>query len=303
MRLRRYHFSEGVQWRRAFVLPCTAAIMLVIAGFGASRLNFRDLPAPQTHNNVAAVLDKEPEVSALEQSISRASELDSQDDKPLAGAIRDQLDNYPGKQEWSVYVNDLNTGLSASINADRTYSAGSLYKLFLLAPLESKIPAEQWDYNWDSGYNVSYCVDIFLSAADDSCSQQLGGYTNWDYSDEYNQKIGFINTKLGEGGEAKTNAREVGHLLSQLKTSQLLSDMGRRHVFDALYHQDYIAGIPATCDDCVVANKSTEHNGFVHDAGIVTRGQKSYVIVIMSKGGSLKQIGQISRTVDKQLSP
>ena len=109
---------------------------------------------------------------------------------------------------------------------------------------------------------------------------------------------------MGEGSDnAETNAREVGQLLTQLKTSQLLSDFGRRYVFDSLYHQDYISGIPAACDNCVVANKSTEKGDFVHDAGIVTRGQKSYVVVVMSKGGTLKQVGQITRAIDKQLNP
>jgi hypothetical protein len=301
-RLRRYHFRDGVIRRRTLALPSFLAGLLVIAGFGLSQVDFQKLLAEKPHNNVAGAVKKETEVSALEQSILRANQLDKQD-KSLAETIKNQLDNYPDEQEWSVYVNDLSSGTTAGVNADKIYDGGSLHKLFLLAPLESKIPASQWEYNWDSGYNVSYCVWQFLGAADDSCSQQLGGYANWDYVNEYNQKIGFINTDMGDGESSSTNAREVGQLLTQLKTSQLLSDLGRRHVFDALYHQDYIGGLPSTCDDCAVANKSTETGEFVHDAGIVTRGDDSYVVVVMSKGGSLKQIGQITRAIDKELNP
>jgi hypothetical protein len=140
-----------------------------------------------------------------------------------------------------------------------------------------------------------------LGVSDDSCAQQIGAYVNWDYADEYNSSVGFINTTLGEGNDPKTNAREVGQLLVQLKSSQMLSDLGRRHVFDELYHQDYVSGIPAACDDCAVANKASDQKGFVHDAGIVTRGQKSYVVVVMSEGGSFKQIAQLTRLIDEQL--
>jgi beta-lactamase family protein len=301
-RVRRYHFREGASRRSAFVMPGFLAGLLIFAAIGISRVDFGDLMAKQPQNNVANTVDKELEVSALEQSIIRANELESQDES-LADAINKQLDNYPIDQEWSVYVNDLSSGLSASINADKMYDAGGLYKLFLLAPLETKISAAEWDSYWAGGYNVSYCLGLALGAADDDCAEQLGGYVNWDYSDEHNNKTGFLKTDLGAGSKPVTNARETGQLLTQLKTSRLLSDFGRRQVFDSLYHQDYIAGLPATCKDCAIANKSTSSGEFVHDAGIVTRGQKSYVVVIMSEGGSLNQIGQIARVVDKVLSP
>lgn len=301
-RLRRYHFREGVRRRRGHLLPSFAACaVLVFAGFAANRLDIKQYLTDRPHNNVANALEESPEVSALEQSISRANEVSSQD-QSLAKTIKDQIDNYPDDQQWSIYVNDLASGTTASVNAEKIYAAGSLHKLFLLAPLESKIPASQWQYNWDTGYNVSSCVQQFLSAADDDCSQYLGGYANWDYVNEFNTEIGFTDTSSDEGNASVTSAQEVGQLLTQLKTSQILSDVGRRQVFDALYHQDYIAGLTTTCEDCVVANKSAETGGFIHDAGIVTRGKDSYVIVVMSKGGSLKQIGQIARTVDKELS-
>lgn len=302
-RLRRYHFREGAKWRRPVLLPSfLAGLFVFVAGAGLSHADLRDFIGRQTNNNVVTATTQEPEVSALKQSIIRANELDKQD-KSLAETIKIQLDNYPKSQKWSVYVNDLSSGLSASVNADEIYSAGSLHKLFLLAPLESKVPASEWDYNWVGGYNINYCVQMSLGAADDICSLQLGGYANWDYADKYNHEVGFINTDLGAGTEAKTNVRDVGQLLTQLKRSQALSDAGRRQVFDALYFQDYISGLPTVCDDCAVANKPARQGDFVHDAGIITRGQKSYVITIMSKGGSLKQIGQIARAVDAQLNP
>jgi hypothetical protein len=283
------------------MVPSFLAGVLIFAGFGLSKIDFSELLAEKPYNNVATAQVKDPEVVALEQSIVRANELDRQD-KSLADIIKEQVDNYPSDQKWSVYVNQLGGGSSASVNADQLYDAGSLHKLFLLAPLESKIPVDQWQYYWTGGYNVGSCVSLFLSASDDSCSDNLGGYVNWDYIEEYNQGIGFINTTLDEGRQPQTNAREVGQLLSQLKTSKLLTDLGRRHVFDTLYHQDYIHGLPATCEDCVVANKSSNQDNFIHDAGVITRGQKDYVVVIMSQGGTTKQIAQLARAIDKQLS-
>ncbi len=302
LRMRRYHFREGVSRRSSITIPGFLAGLSLLGVVTISQIDWQKWLVAQPHNNVAADINKEPEVSALEQSIVRANKLENQD-KSLADAINKQLENYPIDQEWSVYVNDLDKGLSASINADKMYPSGGLYKLFLLAPLEAKIPASQWDYYWAGGYNISYCLSSALRSGDDDCTRQVGGYVNWDFANDYNKKLGFLKTDLGEGYRGVTNARETGQLLTQLKTSRLLSDLGRRQLFDAIYHQDFVAGLPSTCEDCAVANESTETGEFVHDAGIITRGQKSYVVVIMSKGGSLNQIGQIARTIDKFLNP
>lgn len=305
-RVRYYHHQAGVikQKRRRSFLP----ILFISAGFialsfkGLGNIDIKSILPVRASNNIASELENSPEMDALSQSIIRANASDSQD-SDLADIINDELSNFPKSQRWSVYVHELGGDSSATVNGDYNFDAGSLHKLFLLAPLESKIPAEKWDYYWMGGYNLRSCIDLTLKAADDACSQAVGYYINWDYADNFNKSIGFSDTSLGEGDEASTNVREVGQLLSHLKQSKMLSDLGQRQVFDSLYHQEYLAGLARLCEDCAVANKSSEQGKFVHDAGIVTRGQKSYVIAIMSEGGSFRQIVKIARVIDEYLNP
>lgn len=221
-------------------------------------------------------------------------------DELLATKISSKISEFPSKQEWSVYVYDINTGRSASINADKVYPAASLYKLFLLAPLESKMEFGNWKSRIGST-TVSGCVQAMLQVSDNQCAQSIASVANWQYVDKSNEQNGFIKTKVAGRSGQQTTPREVGELLTRLKKGQMLSDSARRLVFDALYNQKYDKGIPRGCGDCRTANKTGDINGYVHDAGVVTHGPNSYILVAMSKGGSFNQIAELTEVVDTQL--
>ena len=219
----------------------------------------------------------------------------------LEAIVKDKLSQLPVRQQWSVYIYDLKNDSTVEVNTRKTQDAASLYKLFLLARLEEKLPYDQWSYTWLSDQNVSDCVYNMLRQDDDPCSEDLADYLGGESVDKYNQNNGFRDTRLSGNLGRQTTAREVGRLMVDLKKGQILSDNARRFVFDGLYSQELKKGIQPGCGDCRTANKLGQLTDVAYDAGVVTHGKRSYVLVAMSQGGSFKQISQLTDLVDNYL--
>ena len=223
------------------------------------------------------------------------------DNTELESVIKSEMRQFPATGQWSVYVYDLKDDSIVDINAGQTHDAASLYKLFMLARLEEKLPYDQWSSTWLVDQNVYDCVYNMLRQDDDPCGEDLAEYLDPDSVDKYNQKNGYKNTRLSGNAGKQTTAREVGRLIVDLKNGQMLSDNARRFIFDALYSQQLEKGIQPGCGDCRTANKPAQLSGAAYDAGVITHGQRSYVLVIMSQGGNFKQISQLTKLVDNYL--
>ncbi|MBI5357440.1 serine hydrolase [Candidatus Saccharibacteria bacterium] len=245
-------------------------------------------------------IDAETVVSAEALPDTSVKDPIKQDDDALRDQIQRRIEGYPGNQNWAVFVYDLNSDKTVSINAEKEFDSASLYKLFLLEALEKKLPQDQWRKTKIDRLRISDCVQAMLKTTDDPCSEELGAYLDWKSVDDTNAKNGFPKTKLSGNDGRKTTAGEVGELLIRLKKGHILSDKTRRFVFDALYQQNYSKGIPLGCSNCRTANKSGELTGVSHDAGIVTHGPNSYVVVVMSQGGNFDQIADITKLIDSQ---
>lgn len=223
----------------------------------------------------------------------------------LKDRISQFLDTFPQEQQWSVYMYDMDGGETVNINSARVMAAGSVYKLFLLEALENKLSYDKWQYTWtDDGTNVSECVQDMLRSSDSACAESLGKYIGWDYIDAVNHKSGFKNTKMTENEGRETTAADAGELLIRLKRGQALSDNARRFIFDTLYQQINSKGMMAGCgNNCRTADKIGIMDDVANDVGIVTHGGHSYVLAIMSKGGSLKQITKLTKFIETERNP
>lgn len=243
-------------------------------------------------------------VSTEAEPDSKNAEPIREEDELLTALINDKLDTYPTDQKWSVFVYDLNTERTASVNIDATHTAGSLYKLYLIEALEKKLPFDQWQWTWVAGMPIKDCVSKMLQVEDDPCAEDLTEYIGWENVQQLIQKSGFKNTKLTAKDGRETTAADVGELLSRMKKGQMLSDFARRFVFDVLYQQSPNKGIAKGCKkNCRTANKMAELNNTAHDVGIVTHGKHNYVVVIMSEGGSFKQITELTKLIELEFAP
>lgn len=302
----RFHHQRGIEYYtnskrtlRGFasllLLAGTATLLVFAMPYASNYLGRNTSLQSQTP------LTANTKLKAESSDVASSSKLPVQD-KQLEKKIAAKLATFPKNQQWSVYVQDINSNRSASINADATYEPASFYKLFLLAPLESKFPADKWSTRIQ-GKSLKTCIDLMLRLSDNACGQAIGSLINWSYADSFNESIGFKKTQFSDGKGGSTTPREVGELFASLRKGEILSDKARRQIFDSLYAQKYASGIPAGCTECRVANKTGDINGFVHDGGIVTHGKESYVLVIMSKGGSFVQIADLTRAVESEMYP
>lgn len=129
------------------------------------------------HQAVEAI---SPQVNAqkTDASIPTISDLPKQD-KALERSISKVVATFPKEQKWSVYVQDLESNRAANVNADRPYESASLYKLFLLAPLESKMSADKWSYHIGNT-NIKDCVNLMLRISDNDCAKSIAYIANWN---------------------------------------------------------------------------------------------------------------------------
>ena len=243
------------------------------------------------------------ELPLLTQEQIDQKSLQAKEDTSLVRTIQKEIDQMPDGSEWEVSLRDLKSGRMANVNSDTSIQAASLYKLFLLAPLEKKINADNWK-SVIGKTSINDCVMAMIKLSDNDCPQSLANYINWKNIDPYNQTLGFKQTKINSKDGQTTTAREVSEMMYRLQNSQILSDKARRLVFDALYEQTFRSGIPAGCGaDCLVGNKTGDLDGYRHDAAVVTHGSSKYVLVIMTKDATWTQIADLSATIDREMLP
>lgn len=301
-----FHHRHGIYLRknrvRSFALT-SSVLAVMIGGFFIGR-EFA-WPILQKNTQVQRV-----QQIATDTFVSQQQDPNNQDAEPirvedelLRSVLEDKIDTFGKDEKWSVFVYDLNTERTANVNTDETFASASLYKLFLLEALENKLPFDQWQWTWVGSMSVLDCVQAMLKTTDDPCAQELGEYIGWDEIDQLNQEKGYHATKLSQTDGRETTASDVGEFYARMKKAQMLSDYARRFVFDALYQQTIKKGIAKGCNKCRTANKQGELSNVAHDAGIVTHGTHDYVLVIMSEGGTFKQIEELTRLVELEFVP
>ncbi|MEK7626460.1 MAG: serine hydrolase [Patescibacteria group bacterium] len=202
---------------------------------------------------------------------------------------------------WSIYVEDVDSGLTASLDEGDDYHMGSVSRLVTLPALESKVNPDRWG-NYLFGKSVKDCVNSGLGAGNDACYDKLTKYLSKDYINKTTKAYGY-DIEVDQNFNAKTSPDKLGTYLSDLKRGQSLFAKTRRAVFDTLYSPKQTAGLSLGCGDCRVANKQSYDNNTAIDAGIVTHGSRSYAVVIVAKGGTFDQITDIAQTIDHYMQP
>jgi len=307
--IRYYNYHSGtVAKGRSRILTVILPICIVFAAlggggyFGYQQFNLMTSPQTVLQSNETPAQDPanidEQDADNLSQQAFRLRE-----DEKLSSEIANKIDDMPKSITWAVSVRDLNTGRMANINADRKMESASLYKLFLLPALEKKINADNWKSRLGKG-TINDCVIAMIKVSDNECPKAVGDYAGWKNVNPLNASLGFTHTNISDKVGNTTTARDVSEMMYRLQNSQILSDKGRRTVFDALYAQKFRSGIPKGCgQDCLVANKTGDIDNVKHDAAIVTHDNARYVVVIMTENGSWQNIADLAEQIDNIMLP
>lgn len=210
------------------------------------------------------------------------------------------------KQQWGIVVKSLDgPAFDARIQPNQQFEAASVYKLFLTLPLFDKVPVERQLSTMitvgGAQRSIADCVDLMLKASDNACGEAIGAYLNWKKVDTAVKKAGYTKTDFASSkNSVRTSAADAANFLVAMENG-LFNRPATQTIMHNLLGQKYRSGIPAGCPGCTVANKTGDANNVVHDAGIVTYSKGKYVLVVMSRDGSFKQIAQLTGQLQQKI--
>lgn len=187
--------------------------------------------------------------------------------------------------KYAIVVKDLKTGETGAVNASRSMTSASLYKLFVAAKVYQRVDAGQTSLSAPAGRGtgrtVGSCTEIMIDISDNECGRALATILGWGRQDAELQKDGYTGTKLSD--PQMTSAGDAARLLERLYNGSLLSPgmSGEylKHLKDQRVRDRLPKGLPVGTE---IAHKTGDLNGYVHDAGIIYGPKTDYLVVMMS---------------------
>lgn len=230
--------------------------------------------------SVSTVVEHSPQPTAVvaqkfvPQSVQPAIEKRS-----LSERLDLILNEYKADTTVSIAIVDLETLEFAGLREDRAMKAASLYKLFAANEVYRQLDTnmlERTDMIEDCLYRV-------IAVSDNTCGmyfQRLIGAVSTELPELKQQ--GFTNTDL-RGEYPSTSASDVVALFASIYSQSYLSKASNAQFIESLKAQTITNRLPAQLPmGTVVAHKTADLEGYVHDAGIVY-GATPYAIAILTE--------------------
>lgn len=206
------------------------------------------------------------------------------------------------KVNASFYVQSLdNSTVLADIDSDKQYQMASIYKLFLIQPLAKKVPAEAWATTTITHKSYLSCVEAMLAVSDNPCAEAIADKLNWTAAQKQIQGAGYKNTVINNTAKFNSTASDTALMLDRLYHGDGYNAKTRNIALDALAKRKGSEAIRKACDGCNVYNKTGDLNGYRHDAAIVEKNGKSYVVVIFSQGSNWNQLKEAATIINTHL--
>jgi beta-lactamase class A len=213
-----------------------------------------------------------------------------------------------------VYVLDLATKNSLSLNADETFPTASTIKIAILAELYRQ--AQQGKLNLNEIYTLQSSdlvggsgiastftpgttkltlrdvAALMISVSDNSMANVIIGRIGMENVNVLLDSLGLTHTRLrrkmmdmkaaAEGRENVATPREISQLLEALYRGKVLNKQFTDDFFNLLsiHKESYIPRLLP--EDLRVANKPGELEGVRNDCGVIFTGKRPYVLCVMS---------------------
>ena len=209
---------------------------------------------------------------------------------PLEAALKQTVSGYNGI--WCVYVKNLRTGESISINNRRLYTASEM-KLFGMTAAYQAI--EDGRISEDS---LKGLLNDMITVSDNDAFNQIVrkiGVTSvrdWivanGYTDTY-QCAGFVSgnnyweTVIGKGYNY-SSVNDCGRLLESIYKGECVSEKASAKMLDLLKRQQLTSKIPSVIPAGIpTANKTGEYLGTNHDCAIIFLEGNPYILCVFSE--------------------
>lgn len=190
-------------------------------------------------------------------------------------------------------------GRSATANGNKQFVAASTYKLYVAYAVVREVEAGRmsWTDVISGGRTAATCFDAMIVVSDNACPKAFGDRIGWSNITVMMRELGLSSsTRLGSS--MHTTANDLAYFLYRLEKGSLMSAAGRERLIDAMKRQSYTrAGIPKGAGG-VVADKVGEVDGYYHDAAIVYGSKKTYILIVMTYGGSWAGIADVAAQID-----
>ncbi len=212
----------------------------------------------------------------------------------IAGDIKKYIDDNDLEGNWTVYVQNLETGdVEANINSGRKMQSASIIKLFIAATVYDEKAVE-------NGVVSESDVSSMISNSDNEATNRIinalgggndeAGFTkinNYIKANGYsaNTQINRIMFAENPKGDNYTSAKDVGKILKAIYEGKCVSKEASNKILGFMKNQTYKhkipAGLPAGVES---ANKTGELATVENDAAIVYKSGAPYILVVLSSG-------------------
>lgn len=230
----------------------------------------------------------------------------------LQGEIEGMLQPGIQSQEtWAVYLKDLMTDEMVEISNTKMQSA-SLIKLFIAGTVY-----ENWEilkagesFDGETEELLRNMLTISDNDATNTLIQRIGEGNNvvgFERINAYLLKYGYENTHIGRvmldlnaSDDNYTSVKDCGLFLEKIYKNEI---PGSEFILDCLKNQERRNKIPSGLPEgSVSANKTGELDRVENDVAIIWKGEKAYVICVMSSNlqnstTAQKRIADISSMV------
>ena len=279
-------------------LKKTACIAAMLVTMTALLLNTSSEEAVRTINMPeaaeAAPIELLPQIpQAIERIYLRAENLPKETDGEL-NSLREMLLAKTGSfnGEWSVYVKNLDSGRSVSINNGRVYAA-SLIKLYVAGAVYENADDVRAAESY-SGETDELLSDMISQSSNDACNTlvtRLGGGDadkGMAAVNSFCEAHGYADTEMNRlmldfnGKENYTSPADCCAIMSDYYSGKLA---GAESVINYMRAQATRTKIPAGIpEEAEVANKTGELSSVENDSAIVFAPQGTFFLCIMTNG-------------------
>lgn len=242
----------------------------------------------------STAVEADAESVSAEKSVSKAEKKAKTTKKndnlsALENQINSALSGFSG--EWSVYVKNLDSGKSISINNRQIYAA-SLIKLFAMSSAYQQV--SEGILQESEIYDIIYPMITQSSNEDfNSVVLNVGQYyiTDWCREKGFSDTIqchGLYPADNGDlvynnyGSYNVTTVEDCGKLLESIYKGKCVSKEYSQKMVEILSKQELVNKIPEGVPKKVkVANKTGETEDVCHDAAIVYSPGADYILTVM----------------------
>jgi beta-lactamase class A len=266
----------------------------------------------ESNTQVVAALQPENKTTAAELTVEILNDQQKYIRKYSQGptGLQSLLNDFAASKgsRYALGVQELgDMERRAVIGEHKAMVPASTYKLFIahlmLEHMEKNGLA--WSDTTTSGIRYDTCLDRMIIISDDACANSIGAMLGWAFVDQRLKELGYQATILDNHdsagnylGPKQTSIYDQMLVLSRLATGQLAKEDLSAKLLSNMKRQIYRSGIPSGAKNSIVADKVGIYAAYLNDSGIVYGKNTTYIVSILSTGGSWGDMATLTRQLE-----